>query len=507
MTTATTRSLSPTWAIALGGWERAMRRADLSERTITNRRRTIVRYAQAFPSPWVVPADDIASWLNAPERWPAITSKLMGTTLRTFYTWAVTVGHLTASPVPVAGRLRAPINPAWSDALDAWARSERDTGRSAATVAKYIQRIELYASTDSPASPWDVTGTHLLTWFRAQPWEPITEKATRSALRGFYAWAHAAGRITTNPTDYLSAIDAPANTRPLGTRGPEPLAIPDAWAGPVTLFTRNLLARGQSRESLRLRRAHLSRIARDLRPLTPWEVTADDLLDWMAARDCARSTLRSMRQTLVGFYGWAVTEGHIDTDPTARLPRVPNSEPNPRPAPEQVISRAMQAADSRTRLMIRLGAELGLRCGEISRVHTNDLLERDGGWSLIVRGKGKRDRLLPMPSTLGALIHGLPPGWAFPSTGAPAGHLTADYVSELINRLLPPGVTPHALRHRFATRAYELDRDIFTVQRLLGHASPDTTQRYVATTEATLRSTVDRLAGWTEQQAHTIPVS
>ena len=56
----------------------------------------------------------------------------------------------------------------------------------------------------------------------------------------------------------------------------------------------------------------------------------------------------------------------------------------------------------------------------------------------------------------------------------------------------------HALRHRFATRAYELDHDVFAVQRLLGHARPETTQRYVATTEDRLRSTVDRLAAWTD---------
>lgn len=50
--------------------------------------------------------------------------------------------------------------------------------------------------------------------------------------------------------------------------------------------------------------------------------------------------------------------------------------------------------------------------------------------------------------------------------------------------------TPHPLRHRFATRAYAVDRDLLAVQTLLGHASPVTTRRYVAVPDESLRRTV-----------------
>ena len=53
----------------------------------------------------------------------------------------------------------------------------------------------------------------------------------------------------------------------------------------------------------------------------------------------------------------------------------------------------------------------------------------------------------------------------------------------------------HQLRHRFATRAYSATRDLFAVQRLLGHASPNTTQRYVATTPDDLRHAVNAVPG------------
>lgn len=55
---------------------------------------------------------------------------------------------------------------------------------------------------------------------------------------------------------------------------------------------------------------------------------------------------------------------------------------------------------------------------------------------------------------------------------------------------MPEGWTLHTLRHRFATRAYSIDRDLLAVQTLLGHASPVTTRRYVAVGEDRLRATV-----------------
>lgn len=79
-------------------------------------------------------------------------------------------------------------------------------------------------------------------------------------------------------------------------------------------------------------------------------------------------------------------------------------------------------------------------------------------------------------------------GWAFPSDRG--GHLTPAHVSRLVGRLLPPGVTMHSLRHRFATRAYAVATDLLTVQALLGHASPSTTLRYVQLPDDGLRRTV-----------------
>lgn len=108
-----------------------------------------------------------------------------------------------------------------------------------------------------------------------------------------------------------------------------------------------------------------------------------------------------------------------------------------------------------------------------------------GGYSLRVRGKGEKVRVVPISSHLAGLIleHDGP---AFP--GQIDGHLSAGYVSKLISRALPEGVTAHMLRHRFATKAYGASKNLRAVQELLGHASVATTQVYTAVDDDDLRT-------------------
>lgn len=151
------------------------------------------------------------------------------------------------------------------------------------------------------------------------------------------------------------------------------------------------------------------------------------------------------------------------------------------------MAAAILAADERVRLMIALGSH-GLRRGEIARAHTDALRADLGGVALDVDGKGGKRRLVPLTDALGRELGRLPAGWVFPSPAG--GHLTPAHVGKLVSRCLPAGVTPHQLRHRFATRAYAATRDIEAVRQLLGHASLVTTQRYVATPADALRAAV-----------------
>lgn len=150
------------------------------------------------------------------------------------------------------------------------------------------------------------------------------------------------------------------------------------------------------------------------------------------------------------------------------LPKVRKTRPHPRPCPDAHIYAAMCAANDAERLMLRLGAEAGLRLSEIAAVHSRDVLEGDAGPSLIVRGKGDKQRIVPISEDLAKRITAAP-GWLFP--GRWRGHVEKSYVSRHLTRLLPDGWGPHSLRHRYATRMYETTHDLLLVSKLLGHSS------------------------------------
>ncbi len=492
----TRQPFPPAWTKPVADWRATMRRQGIRDHTVATRSGILRKFATAHPDPWAVAPSQVAAWLEAPERWAPTQPNPMRSTLHTFYGWATQAGRVMSNPAPRHGVVRRPLSPAWAEAIDAWTAALLESGTARATARKRAAQLTLFATTGASADPWAATYDSLSAYLRVQDWAPTTLTAMRATLRTFYAWAASAGRIATNPAEYLTGAGVPLEPRPVAASGPLPHLTPADWLGPMRLYTRHLHAQGRARTTIHLRMSHLNRIARDLDPLGPWSVTFDDLVDWLAAHDMSASSRRTIRQTLRGFYGWALDAGHTDDNPADRLPVVHTPPPNPRPAPETAIRHAMAAAAPRERLMIRLAAEVGLRAAEVAQVHTRDLLERDHGWSLLVHGKGSRTRMVPLPHALAATLQALPSGYAFPSPHSLHGHLTAGTVASLVGDLLPEGVTMHTLRHRFASRAYELERDLFTVQRLLGHSDPATTQRYVATTEATMRATVDGLAAW-----------
>jgi site-specific recombinase XerD len=392
--------------------------------------------------------------------------------------------------------------PAWEQAVEDWRHDQQAEGRPASTIGKRTKHLRQFVATSGHRDPFAVTTADLVGWLSAQPWEANTATIFRSTFRAFYAWAVATGRAQDNPALYLSRVASgtqPAPLRVLGARGPLPDPVPTLWESALRLFIREQRASGNSAQTIALRVRHLARVGHALQPLGPFDVTFYDLVEWMAARIWAVETRRSYRSSLRVFYAWAVAAEHMVTDPAAKLPKTGVSKPNPHPASETAVYFAILTATPAERVMVRLAAEVGLRRAEVAKVHSRDLFEGTGGWSLLVHGKGAHDRLVPLPDELASELRNLPPGYVFP--GQVNGHLSPRWVGKRVSRLLPEGVTTHALRHRFATRAYALEKDVFTVQQLLGHASPVTTRRYVAVDQEQLRSTVQTLAATTTRAA------
>lgn len=236
-------------------------------------------------------------------------------------------------------------------------------------------------------------------------------------------------------------------------------------------------ATGRSEQTIYLRTYQIGRMGRQLE-VPPCEVTLDHLTAWLGSHGWSRSTLRSYRTAVRTFYAWAVATGRAPANPALLLESPGATAPSPHPTPEHTYRLALAGADSRERLMVRLAAELGLRRGEVCKVHARDVIEDLLGFTLVVRGKGDKVRDVPMPDDLArAVLRQADGGHLFP--GGDHGHLSARWVGKLVSRLLPEGWAMHSLRHRFATRVYSIDRDVFATQQLLGHSSPATTQAYV----------------------------
>lgn len=237
-----------------------------------------------------------------------------------------------------------------------------------------------------------------------------------------------------------------------------------------------LTAAGRSAQTVALRRHQLARFVADVGD--PLAIDADAVAAWLASRGWAAATLRSHRDALRSFYEWAVASGRLDRSPAAGLGPVRVPARVARPTPAEAVASALACPDPRTRLMVSLAAHAGLRRGEISRIHSEDLRRDLVGWSLLVHGKGGQERLVPLVEDVAfGLRRSTPAGFVFP--GAVGGHLSAARVGELVSGVLPAGWTCHTLRHYFATNAYAATRDVFVVQRLLGHAKPETTAGYV----------------------------
>ena len=216
--------------------------------------------------------------------------------------------------------------------------------------------------------------------------------------------------------------------------------------------------------------------------------TARQVEDWFNAHTWADDTARSVRSSLAEFYRWAMMEGHLDRDPTARLGRFHEGPAIPRPVPEALYRERLMTAEPAIALAIQLAGEAGLRRGEAAQLAGDDVVDTIAGPIIRVHGKGGKVREVPISAALASRARRAcraGDGWAFPGRG---GHITPGHLGRLVSQALGPGHTMHGLRHRFATICYAHTGDLVAVQKLMGHSSIKTTLRYIRMDEARLRA-------------------
>ena len=220
-----------------------------------------------------------------------------------------------------------------------------------------------------------------------------------------------------------------------------------------------------------------------------------------SARTAARR-LSALRQ----FYQFLYSEGERGDDPTATLEAPRASRSLPKVLSEAETDALLEAArggqtaqDMRTLALIELLYATGLRVSELISLPHRAL--RDDTPFIIVRGKGGRERLVPVGEQAARAarawiaVQDGPSPWLFPSHGA-SGHLTRQAVGKILKQLAldagiePARVSPHVLRHAFASHLLAHGADLRSVQKMLGHADISTTQIYTHVLEERLKAAV-----------------
>lgn len=215
----------------------------------------------------------------------------------------------------------------------------------------------------------------------------------------------------------------------------------------------------------------------------------------------ARATIARRVGAIKTFYRWAVSAGRVQADPSLLLgrPKVINRLPTVlRPREADALAEAPVASDdpferaisSRDRAVLELLYGSGLRVGEVASLTVDRIDVRRG--RVLVLGKGSKEREVPISEyAVDALRAYLRAGRStiasegstqlfFNRRRKPFSERDIRSMVERYGATLLPGrrVTPHTLRHSFATHLLEGGADIRAVQELLGHASVATTQRY-----------------------------
>ncbi len=221
----------------------------------------------------------------------------------------------------------------------------------------------------------------------------------------------------------------------------------------------------------------------------------------LGARGLAPATQSRRRASVRQFFRFALGEGWRSDDPSRRLDAPKQGRSLPRTLSSDEIERLLTAAAARegsagVRLaaLVELAYASGLRVSELLALRV-EAVRRDPAW-LIVRGKGGKERLAPLNLSAREAVKawlalrdtarkpGAPDSpWLFPSPTGKA-HLTPRRFAQLLDQAaIDAGidvarVSPHVLRHAFATHLLEGGADLRIVQTLLGHADIATTQIY-----------------------------
>ena len=247
------------------------------------------------------------------------------------------------------------------------------------------------------------------------------------------------------------------------------------------------------------------------RTLAPTDIDTSAVRAWLArmhGADLSAVTMGRKLAALRSFCGWLCRNGDLQSNPARaiRNPKTPQHLPRFLSEPEmQALIESPGDSDEgiRDRAILELLYATGLRASELTGLNL-DSVDFDQR-TVRVLGKGRKERIVPFGSNAATGLTAylkVRARWIRADSEAlflhPAGkRLSTDGLRKLLTQRLRDAainkhVTPHAIRHSFATHLLNAGADLRAIQELLGHASLGTTQRYTHVSTAQLKSIYDK---------------
>ena len=285
--------------------------------------------------------------------------------------------------------------------------------------------------------------------------------------------------------------------------------------GHLEQFFEMLVAeRGVAKNTIEAYRRDLVAVAEYLRPQALDTITSIGLTDYLssiAEEGMSPRTSSRRLSALRQYFGFLVQEGIRTDNPTIKIDRPKLGRPLPKYLTEFEVEALLTAArlqrgrhGRRLTLIVELLYATGLRISELVTLPASAAKAQD---ALIIYGKGGKERLVPLGRQAISAMQSYEKDrnsfymgqgdspWLFPSRGK-GGHISRRRVGQMLDELAVEAgievqkVSPHVLRHAFATHLLHNGADLRTVQELLGHEDLSTTEIYTHILDERMKSLV-----------------
>ena len=254
--------------------------------------------------------------------------------------------------------------------------------------------------------------------------------------------------------------------------------------------------------------------SRDLSKISDEDVSA--VVRQLSRMNYAPKSIARKISAIKEFFKFLFSEKIIKENPAAYLTAPKQEKPLPKFLTEEELRHLIEVAKSKTDLpqkrmavMLQVMSACGLRVSELVSMPENCI--NFDKKEVLIRGKGSKERLIPISDAAVAAVldyisyreefirAGRRSIWLFPSLTSESGHVTRHAFFEYLKKIAaeagiyPSRISPHVLRHTFATRLLNHNADLRSVQKMLGHEDISTTEIYTHITSEQLIEKVKRL--------------